>query len=204
MFTRMLERPRSLLEVCRTSLRKYRGASDYRRWKGCSGLSADWDSRTEQIARLIPQRTSVLEFGAGRMVLRKFLPEGCTYTPSDLVDRGAGTLVCDLNARELPEFPPHDVAVFSGVLEYVNDVPHLVSHLSRRVGMIIASYAATDEHSVIKERRSSGWVNDYSSNGLQEVFSAAGFRLDQIATWRSQRIYRFIRGFRALEPSFVS
>ena len=194
MFRRMLERPWSLLEACRTSLRKYGGGSDYRRWEGCSGLSADWDSRTEQIAMLIPPRTSVLEFGAGRMVLKKFLPQGCTYTPSDLVDRGAGTVVFDLNAREFPEFPPHDVAVFSGVLEYVNDIPHLVSHLSRLVGMIIASYAGTDEHPDIKERRSSGWVNDYSSKGLQEVFWAAGFRPDQIVTWRSQTIYRFIRG----------
>jgi hypothetical protein len=60
--------------------------------------------------------------------------------------------------------------------------------------MIIASYAGTDEHPDIKERRSSGWVNDYSSKGLQEVFWAAGFRPDQIVTWRSQTIYRFIRG----------
>jgi hypothetical protein len=101
--------------------------------------------------------------------------------------------VCDLNAKELPDFPRHDVAVFSGVLEYVNDVPRLVSNLSRRVGMIVASYAGTDEHSDIKERRSSGWVNDYSSSSFREIFTESNFRFDQMVNWRSQRIYRFVQ-----------
>src|SRR5205814_2229019 len=122
-------------------LRRHRGGSDYRRWGDSRSLSPDWDSRTEQIARLIPPGATVLEFGAGRMTLRNYLPEGCQYTPCDLVDRGGGTIVCDLNARELPAFPPLDVAVFSGVLEYINDINYLISHISGSVSTIIASYA---------------------------------------------------------------
>lgn len=122
------------------------------------------------------------------MVLRSCVPEGCRYTPSDLVSRGDGTLICDLNAKVLPDFPAHDVAVFSGVLEYVNDVPRLVSRLSESVGIVIASYASTDYFPEVQRRRVYGWVNDYSSRELLGVFAQAGFRCDETQAWRSSQI----------------
>src|SRR5438105_2510155 len=110
-----------------------------------SSLSPTWDTRTEMLAGLI--KPGALEFGAGRMVLKNFLPANCVYTPSDLVDRKNGTWVCDLNSPELPAFPSHDVAVFSGVLEYLNDLPMLAAHLSVFVQEVVASYAVTDFNS---------------------------------------------------------
>ena len=100
--------------------------------------------------------SSVLEFGAGRMVLKQSLPEGCRDTPSDIVDRGPRTIVCDLNARTLPDFPHHDVAVFSGVLEYVHDVPRVVALLARTVDTVVASYADTDSVARRITRRAHG------------------------------------------------
>ena len=81
-------------------------------------------SARKEIAKLIPAGSNVIEFGAGRRQLEKFLPAGCTYTPSDLVDRGPGTIVCDLNRPPLPDLRHLrlKVAVFGGVLEYVADV----------------------------------------------------------------------------------
>jgi glycosyltransferase involved in cell wall biosynthesis len=187
------ERVRTVWEATRTTLRRCRGAADYPRWGDPGSLSPDWDSRTEQIARLIPPESTVLEFGAGRMTLKDRLPAGCTYTPSDLVDRGAGTIVCDLNARDLPAFPPHDVAVFSGVLEYVNDISYLLSQINRPFRMIIASYAVRERASGKLERRSHGWVNDYTSGEFEEIFRRSGFRLDRVEDWCSQKIYRFAR-----------
>ena len=181
-------------EATRTSFRRLRGGANYRRWGNPGSLSPDWDSRTEQIARLIPPGASVLEFGAGRMALRDHLPEGCRYTPSDLVDRGAGTIVCDLNARELPPFPPHDVAVFSGVLEYINDVGGLVRHVANNVNIIITSYTDIEHVPGKLVRRSQGWVNDYQSGQLREIFARSGFRCDRVEDWRNQKIYRFVRG----------
>lgn len=180
------------LRALRTVARRLGKGSDVDRWSNLEMLSADWDSRTRLLAELIRPGASVLEFGAGRRALGRFLSQGCTYTPSDLVDRGAGTLVCDLNAAMLPAFPPHDVAVFSGVLEYVNDVPRLVRRLSSCVNTIVLSYAAIDEHPSIVYRRADGWVNDFSASDLDALFSESGFTCDHVSRWRDQRIFRFV------------
>ena len=169
------------------------GRSDYRRWGNTRSLSLDWDARTERIARLVPPGSTVLEFGAGKMALRNYLPEGCKYTPSDLVDRGNGTIVCDLNATELPEFPPHDVAVFSGVLEYLNNIDRLIINLKMKVNIIIASYVVQEQVPSKLMRRSCGWVNDYTSVDFEDIFSRLDLRCDHVENWFDQKIYRFVR-----------
>lgn len=139
---------------------------------------------------LVSAGDSILEFGAGRMVLRDHIPPGCAYTPSDIVDRGAGTVVCDLNGP-LPDFAPHDVAVFSGVLEYVNNVPRLIEHLADVAKTIVVSYAVVDSNP--DGRRSHGWVNDYTSEQFVSLFSRAGFVCDHEEMWKTQKIFRFVR-----------
>jgi hypothetical protein len=76
--------------------------SDRERWADLRNHEVDWDERTRAIARLIPPGSHVIEFGAGRRQLESRLPEDCSYSASDLVDRGLGTLLCDLNRRPLP------------------------------------------------------------------------------------------------------
>jgi hypothetical protein len=184
---------KAIFVVARTLVRRFRGGSDYQRWCDARSLSPDWDKRTERIAQLIPPGAAVLEFGAGRMTLKDHLPEGCRYTPSDLVDRGHGTIVCDLNVRNLPVFPRHDVAIFSGVLEYINDVGVLVQHLYQSVDVIITSYVVLGDRPRRLERRLQGWVNDYTSSELEGLFAGSGFRRDHVENWGTERIFRFIR-----------
>jgi len=172
-----------------TSIRKLTHTSDFRRWGTTDGLSSDWDSRTQQIATMISPGHSVLEFGAGRMVLKELLHESCPYTPTDLVDRGHGTIICDLNGKTLPDFGRHHVAVFSGVLEYVNDIRRLVRHLFRSVDGIIASYATLEENPT--GRRSWGWVNDYREDEFVSIFEEEGFRILRKERWAMQVIYYF-------------
>jgi len=174
-----------------TAFRKASRRSDRARWTDSSNLLTDWDSRTQRIAELIKPNSSVLEFGAGRMVLKQYLPDNCTYTPSDIVARGKDTLICDLNSTELPRFPPHDIAVFSGVLEYIHDVPRLISHLSKSVTMIVASYAVTDFNP--SERYAQGLVNNYSSDEIIALFEKNGFFRVHSEQWQSQIIYTFRR-----------
>ncbi|QVL47852.1 MAG: hypothetical protein KFB96_19580 [Thiocapsa sp.] len=164
--------------------------TDFARWSEPSNLLPHWDSRTRRMAQLIPPGSSVFELGAGRQVLREALPEGCTYTPSDLVSRGPDTLVCDLNARRLSDFPPHDIILASGVFEYVSKVPRLVRHLAPRcrVAMIL-SYAVTDTNP--EDRAGHGWVNHYSAAALTRVFEANGFRATAVEPWQSQVIFTF-------------
>ncbi len=127
------------------------------------------------------------------MALKRYLPKGCRYTPSDIVDRGEGTIVCDLNRSGLPAFPRHDVIVFGGVLEYVYKIPELIKHLMVSCDSIIASYAITDVagQRLALQRRKHGWVNDLSREEFIRIFSDCGFSCDRVLTWKDQFIFLF-------------
>ena len=167
--------------------------SDPNRWANPSNLSPLWDERTQEIARLIPEGASVLEFGAGKMTLKGLLPEGSSYTPTDLVDRGEGTIVCDLNGAQLPSFPRHDAAVLGGVLEYVVDVPRLAETLAACCTTIILTYciAEDDSASEILRRRKKGWSNDYLEGDILEIFQGLGLICDHQQRWRDLVIFSF-------------
>src|SRR6185312_8871325 len=97
--------------------------------------------RTRIAAGFVPDGSRVIEFGAGNRLLEKHLDSSCTYTPSDLVDRGPGTIVCDLNERPLPDLgtDTYDTAVILGVLEYLTDVPSLIDWLAQHVPLCVIS-----------------------------------------------------------------
>jgi hypothetical protein len=172
-----------------TRIRKGTGKSDFYRWKKNNELKRDWDERTALIAGLIPDSVSIIEFGAGNMTLKEHLKPDCSYTPSDLVKRCESTFVYDLNSTDLPDHDNFDYAVFSGVLEYVNDLERLARHLSTHVKFVLASYALIEHNK--KNRRANGWVNDYSSTELTRIFNNAGFKLIHSARWRNQTIFLF-------------
>ena len=177
----------------RTLLCRWRGRSDKSRWAAPTSLSPNWDERTVALGRLIQADSSVLEFGAGRMILKQHRPTGCRYTPSDIVDRGPGTLVVDLNATELPEFPSHDVAVFSGVLEYVHDVPRLIRQVKLSCPTVVTSYVPVTDSTALAsaQRLSRGWVNAYSSAEFRSLFESAGYSCSQQIDFGNQMLYRF-------------
>jgi hypothetical protein len=105
-----------------------RQKTDHSRWADTGNILASWESRTQRAAALVPKHTRVIEFGAGNRVLERYLDRSCTYVPSDIVDRGPATIVCDLNRRPLPDLSvgAYDVAVLMGVLEYMRDMPSVL------------------------------------------------------------------------------
>jgi hypothetical protein len=177
------------------------GKADHQRWSSPDGLEAWWEARTRVIAQLIPPGSSVIEFGAGRRQLEKYLVDASRYTPSDLVDRGPGTLVCDLNERPLPDLSLSmpSVAVFGGVLEYVKNVDSLVSWLGAQgIRTCVASFDAVPSglgpygrarHRL--RRRYYGYMNNLTEASLVQTFEAAGLMCVERRTWTSQGIYRF-------------
>jgi len=179
-----------MLRALTTSFRKLQKKSDPQRWEGNKELPDWWDDRTVAIAQMISPGKTVLEFGAGRRVLEKNLKDCPQYTPSDIVDRGKGTLICDLNAINLPSFDAHDIVVFSGVLEYVHDVSRLIHHLSRNMPTIIASYAVHKDEPVMK-RRGRGWVNDFQEQELINIFEENNYQVLKERAWGSQKIFIF-------------
>jgi hypothetical protein len=176
---------------------------DYQRWSSPGGLEEWWDERTQALGSLVPPGSIVLECGAGRRQLEKYLPAGCRYIPSDLVDRGPGTIVCDLNRRPLPalnDVAP-TVAVFSGVLEYVREPQSVVSWLvSSGVRTFVLSFDAMPANAVwyqvFRERRrrlQCGYMNNLTHSDLVTILVKAGLECAEEQTWTRQRLYRFVR-----------
>jgi hypothetical protein len=189
--------------VLRNALMTLLGQADYKRWKALQHHEKWWDERTKEIARLIPAGSNVIEFGAGRRQLERFLPADCTYTPSDLVDRGPGTFVCDLNRLPLPDLRQLglNVAVFGGVLEYIKDVPSLVSWIaSMGIRTCIASFDSVpqgisffDRFNERIRRYRNGYRNNLTEEQLFLCFEAARMRCEEKRAWTTQGIYRFVR-----------
>jgi len=175
----------------KTFLKTSGSKSDIARWRQRENLKEDWDERTILIASLIPAGSDVLEFGAARLVLREHLEKNCTYQPSDIVDRGDSTIVCDLNSGfpTLPRRYTH--TVFSGVLEYISDIGAVVDALSDHTEVIIASYQTIDRLPDYVTRRLHGWINHLSNEQLVALFKQHGFHLSQSHTWHLQTIYVF-------------
>jgi len=189
-----------LLRMAKILIFRLLHRSDYKRWTDPGSLETWWDTRTEKIARLIPPNARVIEFGAGRRQLEKLLDPSCTYVPSDLTDRGPGTIVCDLNQLPLPDlsYVKAEVAVFSGVLEYIRDLGALIAWLSDQVPLCIASYAyvPTSQNAFrrIRERWDRlyyGYMNSYTEEELVDLFTRYGFVCTTRDTWTSQRIFLF-------------
>jgi glycosyltransferase involved in cell wall biosynthesis len=194
----------SLSLTVKTLRSKFLGTPDIQRWKDLGNFEAEWEERTKLIASLIPQGSRIIEFGAGRRKLEAYLDPSCTYFPSDLVDRGPKTIICDLNARPLPDLTPWnaDVAVFGGVLEYVSDLSSVLSWLSRFTSVCIVSYECAHSRPRTFQRAQEsfwrlrmGWVNTYSEKELEEIFKKAGFLSSKKVTWSTkegdERIFVF-------------
>ena len=178
--------------LSRTLLCRITGRPDFRRWSRPESFADEWGVRTDRIAELIPRHARILEFGAGQRRLEPLLDSSCVYFPSDLVDRGPGTLVCNLNRRPLPDLRHLrvDTVVFAGVLEYLPDLEGVVEWLSGQANVCIASYeCASDARGWARvrewiNRTRSGWVNHYSAQSLVQLFARAGFTLQQQTQWQ--------------------
>jgi hypothetical protein len=175
--------------------------SDYRRWAKSENLETWWEPRTKKIAELIPRNSRVIEFGSGRRALARSLDSSCEYFPSDLVYRGPGTIICDLNKRPLPDLKSAlspDVAVFAGVLEYVRDLPAVVEWLSNQVPVCVASYTcAESKRGTIRRlaetlcRSYYGYLNEYREEEIIALFQTYGFVCVKQDKWMAQLIFLF-------------
>jgi hypothetical protein len=166
---------------------KTKKQSDIDRWQDSKELYEDWNERTAILARFVRPGSSVIEFGAGTMSLRKVLPENCSYFPSDIVKRTTDTIVCDLNDPISFDLTVYNTAVFSGVLEYVYDVEAVFKALQPHIQHIILSYACSDTCS--HNRLAQGWLSDYSEGQLLEIFASCNYEIKDKLQWRQQTIF---------------
>jgi len=187
-----------MLRIIATFFKK----TDRRRWADPRNIYASWESRNKELAALVPSNSRVIEFGAGKRTLERYLDPSCSYVPSDIIDRGPGTVVFDLNQRPLPDLGPdaYDVAVFSGVLEYVREVPAVLDWLTKYVTVCVLTYAPAKARGHSPRglletigRLRHGWMNNYREEELRSLFYERDFELVQGKDWEDQRLFVFSR-----------
>jgi hypothetical protein len=190
----------ALRRLTKAGYRSLLRQSDRGRWEDERNFESWWDTRTQMLASFVPEGSRVLEFGAGRCQLERYLPSGCIYFGSDLTSRTPDTIVCDLNARPLPDLRQvkADVVVFGGVLEYVGELPSLSRWLSRQTRSVVASYDCMRSPkwsaawiAELANRMNFGYLSHYSLDQLTLVFEQQGFRLVKTDQWHSQVILVF-------------
>jgi hypothetical protein len=172
-----------------------RGQSEMERWSIVASHQSAWGDRATALARMAQPGEAVFEFGAGLSVVRDALPLGCGYTGSDLAPIADGVVQYDLNATSLEPIIDHDVALFSGVLEYVHDPEKLLRHLRIYFRAIICSYALLVDGSPEERdrRRYSGWFTDIGRDGFLNMFRTAGYTATMQGDWNGQALFRFDR-----------
>ncbi len=161
--------------------------SDYDRWKRSEQLFEDWNQRTNMLASMVNPGAKVIEFGAGNKVLKDLLPEGCVYTGSDLVPRDPEFLQCDLNETISIDLSVFDTAVFSGVLEYVYDIDAVIKQFPVGLKNVLLSYSCSDITNA--NRLENGWLSDYTTSELEDVFNKNNYEIADYKEWRNQSIY---------------
>lgn len=166
--------PRKQRIAATKSLRAER-ATDRDRWSEPANLDPRWEYGPARASRFVPPGSRVLDLGAGLEALGKYLPEGCAYTPSDLVSRSDRTVVADLNRGELPP-GVFDVVAILGTLEFVYDVGALLAAIQRRAGLAIVTYCAMTSDDLDK-RLEKGFVNDFTRDELVLLCQKNGWQV---------------------------
>lgn len=170
-------------------------ASELGRWRNPASHQAGWGDRGRILAGFVRPGERVFEFGAGASVVAAALPSGCHYVGSDAVPLRESVVRFDLNAATLPQLSGHDLALFSGVLEYVHDLDRLTTFLARAFRSVICSYAVVQEATPeeFARRRYSGWFNDLDQAAFRRLFQAAGYALTRESDWCRQSLSRWDR-----------
>ena len=134
--------------------------------------------RVKQLSEWIDERAqSVVDWGAGEEYLRTLLSPEITYTPVDYIQRTQATVLCDLNDGVFPNIYA-DVAVLSGLLEFLSTSQSLVAHVCKTTRQqILVSYITLDCFRDVGGRRISGYVNDFLLHEFVDLFVQNGFFL---------------------------
>ena len=167
---------------------------DRRRWAKEARSEPVWNARNERIAALLGPARSVIDLGSGAQTLRRHLPDGCAYRPCDVVASSEDVLLCDFNRGRYPETDEtFDIAVCSGVLEYVRTPREFLRRVPDYARHVILTYAPNDETDSRLKRLGRGWVNHLTQAHIEGLFDELGLAWTLVDTWEEYNrhlIYR--------------
>ncbi|MBG26600.1 MULTISPECIES: hypothetical protein [Croceibacter] len=163
-------------------------SSDFERWSSNESLNIHWNERTKILGDKVPYYSRVIEFGAGHNFLQDYLDDSIAYTPSDIVKRYRNTVVYDLNKKPLElKIDAFNVAIFSGVLEYVYDVNNVFKQLSNSIEYVYLSYCCSDRSN--RTREANGWLSDYSYAQIVAIFNINGYTIEAEESWEDHTLF---------------
>ena len=168
------QRPRWIKKAATKALRAER-ATDVERWRDPANFEVSWHQVAEHAARLVPPGSRVLDLGAGLETLARFLPADCCYTPSDVVSLSSRTVVADLNREEFPD-GEFDVIAALLLLEFIHDVPRLLTEMRRRAPLAIVTYCVRTAED-LEARLERGFVSDFTRNELVLLCQKTGWQV---------------------------
>lgn len=168
-------------------------------WKDleCTTIWGTNEERMQIIADSICyDAKTVSDYGAGKLILKKFLKSTMKYYPIDYISRSDDTIICDFNYDPFPEIHT-DVCICISTLVFINTAERLLQHLCTYTSKtIILSYVTLDTLSNIDSRRASGYASDLTEKQIINLLFANGFVLNKKCKDPANKIdnlYFFIR-----------
>ena len=162
-------------------------ATDGWRWCRPPNLKKGAEMRALMVLPHLPRVGSLIDIGAGTMELFRKLPIAVKYTPLDIVRFSNDTIIADLNQNQFPA-GYWDMGTLLGVLEYIHDGLGLLKNLRSALGKLYIIYdiVSCDTVTNIEERRSCGYVNDYSVTNLSALLKEANWDITSIKNSNDQ------------------
>lgn len=160
------------------------------RWRLNAKTDPSWDSRNELVAALIEPGLSLFDIGAGAQTIRKHV-QYSKYTPCDVVKSTPDTIVVDLNDVEnLPDVEQHDVAILSGVVEYLYHPSAVFRWVSSISSTAIISFCPSNEGSSERiDRLASGWLCHLTLDEFEGILAQHWQSFEVKQNWGRHRIY---------------
>jgi len=165
------------------------------KWENFSTQN-DWRERTRILFRFIPVKTnSILVLGCGKNTLRTLklinLDE-MNYISSDKTPGSEVDLVFDLNSKDLPRIQV-DTIFFSGLLEYIFDVPRFLNWARLSSHSIVGSYSPLlhsplDIDESIRRSRN-GWKNHMSIEQFSALSLTCGWTIEFRGKYQEQVLF---------------
>lgn len=112
------------------------------RTKTWENISENWYEKQSQIARLrarcaaslidVRSTDSVIDLGAGKCLLKDYLPESIKYIPVDYISENNDAIICNFNKYQFPPISV-DCICLLGVSRLVDDLEWFVEMISNHL-----------------------------------------------------------------------
>ncbi len=159
-----------------TELLKIAGTTDVGRWADPEILKEGATERAKYLAKVINPNQSLLDMGAGLMLLKEHMSDPDLYIPVDLLKWDSKTHVMDFNQSQFPTHTATQI-VLSSCLEYLHHPETCLSSCKELGETLYLIYDTT--LSAPPARRAMGYMNDLTQATLHALLQKCGWQVKE-------------------------